>query len=38
MTKYSQNYSFEKTNHLTGLAEIGVAFLIFAGAFLWLFL
>jgi len=38
MTKYSQNYTLEKTNNFIGLAEAGVALLIFASAFLWLFL
>jgi hypothetical protein len=38
MTKYSQNYSLEKFSNLTGIAEAGVAFLIFLTAFLWLFL
>ena len=38
MTKYSQNYTFEKTNNLSGLAEAGVALLIFASTFIWLFL
>jgi hypothetical protein len=38
MTKYSQNYTFEKTNSFSGIAEAGVALLIFAGAFLWLFI
>ncbi len=38
MTKYSQNYNLEKFNSFTGVAEAGVAFLIFATAFLWLFL
>jgi hypothetical protein len=37
MTKYSQNYNLEKLNNLTGVAEAGVAFLIFLTAFLWLF-
>jgi len=37
-SKYSQNYSLEKFSHLTGIAEAGVAFLIFLTAFLWLFL
>jgi hypothetical protein len=38
MTKYSQNYTFERTHNFSGLAEGAVALIIFAGAFLWLFL
>jgi len=38
MTKYSQNYTLEKQNNFSSLAEAGVALLIFASAFIWLFL
>jgi hypothetical protein len=38
MLKYSENYTFEKSSNFLGLAEAGVAFLIFAGTFLWLFI
>ena len=38
MIKYSQNYTLEKNNNFSGFAEAGVALLIFAGTFLWLFL
>jgi len=37
-SKYSQNYIFEKQSHFTEIAEAGVALLIFATTFLWLFL
>jgi len=37
-SKYSQNYSLEKNHNFSGIAEAGVALLIFATAFLWLFL
>jgi len=38
MIKYSQNYTLEKQNNLAGMAEAGVALLIFASTFIWLFL
>jgi len=38
MSKYSQNYTLERQSNLTGFAEAGVALLIFASAFIWLFL
>jgi len=38
MIKYSQNYTFEKQNHLSEVAEAGFALLIFLSVFLWLFI
>jgi len=38
MTKYSVNLSFEKPRAFSGIIEAGVVLLIFATAFLWLWL
>jgi hypothetical protein len=38
MIKYSQNYTLERQSNFSGLAEAGVALLIFASTFIWLFL
>jgi len=38
MNKYSQDYTLKKPKRMTGIAEGLVALLIFATAFVWLFL
>ena len=37
-SKYSENYTLERQSNFTGFAEAGVTLLIFATAFIWLFL
>ncbi len=38
MRNYNQNYTIKKSNYVSRFAEVLVVLLIFASAFLWLFL
>jgi len=38
MEKYSQHYTFNRSNNISVVIEFLVVLLIFASAFLWLFL